>query len=138
MTDILNDFSDAAQTTAIEANLFEMFKALYGYLPNPVYRDEPDATWFMSDLPFMMFNGVFHARLTSDGLDARIHEIVAGFKAKNKPMVWWTGPILIMFPFFLVKWWPITTLFLALFNWKVASGLAGKVLTIIQIYLPGS
>ncbi|MBN1428577.1 MAG: GNAT family N-acetyltransferase [Anaerolineae bacterium] len=92
MPDILTNFSDADLTTAIESNLFEMFRVLYGYLPNPMYRDGPDATWFMSDLPLIEFNGVFHARLSPDSLDTQIREIVANFKAQNKPMVWWTGP----------------------------------------------
>lgn len=92
MTDILTDFSDAALTTAIEANLFEMLGTLYDCLPNPVYREEADATWFMSDLPFVQFNGVIHARLAPEGLDTRIREILANFKAANKSMVWWTGP----------------------------------------------
>lgn len=92
MATILSDFSQAALIEAIEANLFEMLPVLFGCLPNAVYQDEPDAAWFMTDIPFALFNGVIHARLAPDGLASRIQEIIAPFESKKKPMIWWTGP----------------------------------------------
>jgi ribosomal protein S18 acetylase RimI-like enzyme len=92
MATILNDFSEAALIEAIEANLFELMPVFCGCLPNAVYRDEPDAAWYMTDIPFALFNGVIRARLAPDGLDARIRELVTPFESGKKPMVWWTGP----------------------------------------------
>lgn len=92
MATILNDFSETALIAAIEANLFELLPLLFGCLPNAVYRNEADAAWFMSDIPFALFNGVIHARLAPNGLDTRIREIVTPFESGKKPMVWWTGP----------------------------------------------
>lgn len=92
MTNILSDFSETALIEGIEGNLFEMLPVLCGCLPNAVYEDKPDVAWFMTGIPFVMFNGIIHARLAADDLDARIREIVAPFESGNKPMVWWTGP----------------------------------------------
>ncbi len=89
---ILNDLSETALITAIEANLFEVVPAFYGCLPNAVYQNRPDAAWFMSDIPSPLFNGVLHARLAPDSLEARIQEITANFKSRDKSMLWWTGP----------------------------------------------
>ncbi|HSD83934.1 MAG TPA: GNAT family N-acetyltransferase [Anaerolineae bacterium] len=92
MPNILNDFSEAALITAIEANLLEMLSALFSRLPNSLYQDDADLAWFISDVSHPLFNGVIHARLTSDRLDGRVRESVMRFKAQNKPMLWWTGP----------------------------------------------
>ena len=92
MTNTLTDFSEAALITAIEANLFEMLPALFGCLPNAAYQNEPDLAWFTSDMAHPLFNGILHARLAPDRLDARIREIVAMFKSQNKACLWWTGP----------------------------------------------
>jgi ribosomal protein S18 acetylase RimI-like enzyme len=92
MATILNDFSETALIEAIEANLFELLPVFCGCLPNAVYQNEPDAAWFVTDIPFALFNGVIHARLAPDGLDARIRELVTPFESGKKPMVWWTGP----------------------------------------------
>lgn len=92
MPDIINDLSETALITTIEANLFELLPTLYGCLPNAVYRNQADAAWFMSDLAFPLFNGVIHARFEAASAGRRIGEIVANFKAHGKAMVWWTGP----------------------------------------------
>ena len=57
MTDILNDRTDDALITAIEANLFEMLPTLIGCLPNAVHESAPDAEYFMSDVAFPLFSG---------------------------------------------------------------------------------
>jgi GNAT superfamily N-acetyltransferase len=92
MSTILNDFSKAALIEAIEANLFEMLPTLFGRLSSAICQDEPDATWFMTDIPFPLFSGVIHAQLAPNNLDSRIKEILEPFKSAKKPMVWWTGP----------------------------------------------
>ncbi|MFL7791476.1 MAG: GNAT family N-acetyltransferase [Anaerolineae bacterium] len=89
---VLSDFSETALIEAIEGNLFEMLPVLCGCLPNAAYEGKPDVAWFMTGIPFALFNGVIHARLAPDDLDARIREVVAPFESGKKPMVWWTGP----------------------------------------------
>ena len=74
MATILSNFSKAVLIEAIEANLFELMPVFCGCLPNAVYRDEPDAAWYATDIPFALFNGVIRAQLAPDGLDARIRE----------------------------------------------------------------
>lgn len=92
MTNILDDFSKNALLTAIEANLFEMLPILIGCLPNAVYQTGADATWFTTDIPFPLFNGVIHARLAADGVDSRVRELLVPFETAKKSMIWWTGP----------------------------------------------
>ena len=91
MDKILTDTSTSALTAAIETNLFALFD-LFKHWPQAELHDTPELLWTISNLPFPLFNSVLRARLQSDTIDAAIDTLLAEYKAKNVPMMWWTGP----------------------------------------------
>lgn len=58
---ILRDLAEPAVTAAIEANLFEQFRA-WGRWLRAELRDEGDLSLLLTPLPAGLFNGVFAAR----------------------------------------------------------------------------
>lgn len=91
MSEKVQDFSAQAMIGAMEANLFEFFRT-FGRWPEAEVHDDPDMLWTITDIRFPLFNSVLRARLETDKIDASIEATLSRFKARNVPMLWWTGP----------------------------------------------
>src|SRR5690349_11242428 len=77
---------------AIEGNTFALFKS-FANLPGAQVHEEDHALTFLTGINSPMFNGVAHARFSSEGdLQDKIEETLAPFKSHHVPMFWWTGP----------------------------------------------
>jgi hypothetical protein len=82
MSAILTDLSPASLTTAIEDNLFELFRAI-GRLPGGELEENDELIWFRTGLPSQFFNGVARTR------GVAVTGVVERF---SEPFSWWTGP----------------------------------------------
>lgn len=91
MTKIPRDASTAALVRAIEANELERFARL-SRLPGGEFHRGSRLTWFLTGIPYFLFNGVLSACLPPDDLDRRIARALAPFAARTLPMFWMTGP----------------------------------------------
>ncbi len=88
---ILEDFSIPALIDAIEMNAIESCKAWSRWPGMELYEDA-DMIWTRTDIPFAVFNNVFRARLSPNGIEAAIDTAVARFAERGVPMLWWIGP----------------------------------------------
>ena len=88
---IASDHSPAALRTAIEANLFALYRT-FAVWPKCAVHDDPDMLWSLTDIPFSLFNAVLRARLDPDAVDAAIQRVQARCAANGVPLLWWTGP----------------------------------------------
>lgn len=91
MTKIPPDASTAALVHAIETNEVQRF-ARFSRLPGGEFHRGEWLIWFLTGMPYLLFNGVLNARLPSDDLDRRIARAVEPFVARKLPMFWMTGP----------------------------------------------
>lgn len=91
MTKITRDATPPAIVRAIEANEFERF-ANISRIPGGEFHRGSRLTWFLTGMPYLLFNGVLNACLPPDHLDRRIARAVAPFAARKLPMFWMTGP----------------------------------------------
>lgn len=91
MSNILQDVSPASLVSAIENNLFD-FLPLFGHLPHADIYDGPELLWSLTNIPFPLCNSIMRAKLASDDIDSTIEAAIARGKARNVPMLWWTGP----------------------------------------------
>ncbi len=91
MAEILRDISTEALVRAIEANEYERF-VYFSRVPGGELHVEPELTWFVTGIPYLLFNGVLQARLPEDDLDARIGRVRAPFDERALPLFWMTGP----------------------------------------------
>lgn len=92
MSDILLDLSPDHFVTAIEENLFSLLD-VYRKWPQAEVREEAAIIWSMTDIPFPLFNSIMRARLVPESIDAAIQSVIAQGKARNVPLLWWTGPL---------------------------------------------
>ena len=79
---ILTDLTPAALTSAIEENLFALFRAIAA-LPGGELVETEQLLVHKTGLPSPMFNGVSRTR------DVPIEQVTGRF---SQPFFWWTGP----------------------------------------------
>lgn len=91
MEAILQTQSAPALVTAIEANLHDLFH-MFSYWPQAELHDDPDLLWTITDIPFPMFNSGLRARFASNDVDAALEAVIARYRSRNVPILWWTGP----------------------------------------------
>lgn len=91
MADILQDVAAPALVTAIEANLHEFFREFRKW-PRAELCDTPELLWSITDIAFPVFNSIHRACIAPERTDALIEAAIARGRARNVPMLWWTGP----------------------------------------------
>src|SRR2546430_10431730 len=60
--------------------------------PTGEVHDEAKLVWCLSSLPWNAFNVVGHCELADDEIDAEIVEKQKYFRARGRPLVWWSTP----------------------------------------------
>lgn len=84
-----------ALQAAVERNLSSYQRAMASLLASvglAEVHDDPDAFWFLSDIPIAMLNAVSDLRFRWDEFPARAATIRAAAQARGVPQLWWTGP----------------------------------------------
>ena len=90
---ILINPSPAQLETAVEENLFDLFRAMVRVLPGSELVESNKLSYHLSFPTNPMFKGVWRTRLSSDEVEEAIDETLAWFKARNASFLfWWTGP----------------------------------------------
>lgn len=79
MSERVQDFSAPALVQAIEANLFELFKA-FRHWPQAEVHDDRAMLWTLTAIPFPLFNNVFRAQLAPESTDVAIEETKGRYK----------------------------------------------------------
>ena len=74
----------------VESNWMEFGRHLWRP-PAVELHQEADLAWYASAIPSPLVNGVYRAQLAGD-VEGRIREVLALFRTRNNPMVWWIGP----------------------------------------------
>ena len=87
----LEELSEPELVQAIENNMFEFFMTFRRW-PRMEVHDDPDMLWCITNIPFPLFNSVFRTKLEPQNADAVIETTLNRYKARNVPMMWWTGP----------------------------------------------
>ncbi len=83
---------ESAVIRAIEENLFELMDSLGTRCPGATYERREEWIRFLTGVPFPPCNTVLRPRLDRDRIDAQIDEVLAPFRERDLPMLWWTGP----------------------------------------------
>ena len=91
MDKILTDTSKASLAAAFELNLFSLFQ-LFKQWPQAEVHDTPELLWSITNIPFPLFNSVVRTGLPSGKLDAGIDSVLAEYRSRKVPMMWWVGP----------------------------------------------
>lgn len=84
--------TEADLYTAVEDNLYALFRAMAGELPGGELEESAILSRHHSFPTNPMFKGVWRAHLTSNDADAAIDETIAWFRERSAPFFfWWTG-----------------------------------------------
>lgn len=78
---------------AMDTNTEELL-ALWGRALGATIYQEPEASWFVTGIPFIRLNMVIRANLTPETPEAKIHEILTKIESVNAPTSWVVGPSL--------------------------------------------
>jgi len=92
MVRMLTDPSPTLLVSAIERNVESAFRLLASCHPGVEIFDTPSIMRFVTDVQHPMANGVLRAQLEEEGLDEGIRAIVADYKERRLPMMWFVGP----------------------------------------------
>ncbi len=92
MTAILKDLSRDRVIEAMVANNLD-FMDLFKNAPDVETSLEGGITWFLTGIPFPLFNGVFATNLSSEDADLVIGQILGKFQERNLPMIWSVTPL---------------------------------------------
>jgi ribosomal protein S18 acetylase RimI-like enzyme len=89
---ILQEASEAELATAVEENLFALFRAMTVLRGSELVEDE-GLSYHLAFPSNPMFKGVWRTRLAPGQAHDAIKRTIAWFKARNAPFFfWWTGP----------------------------------------------
>lgn len=89
----MQELTDFGLATAVQDNLFALFRAMAGALPAGELQEGDGLSRHHTFPTNPMFKGVWAASLQEDAVDAAIAETIAWFQARNAPyFFWWTGP----------------------------------------------
>ncbi len=72
---------------AVGLNLQEL-GTLWGHALGAEFQQQPEATWFVSGVPFFLLNWVTHTRFTAETPQATIDGILARLSEYRLPMFW--------------------------------------------------
>lgn len=76
---------------AIEDNLAGFLSA-WGRVHHGELEVGADLSRYVTGYPFPLLNGVFGARLGGRHVAERVGDVLAAFRARSLPMIWWVGP----------------------------------------------
>ncbi|MBW1820921.1 MAG: GNAT family N-acetyltransferase [Deltaproteobacteria bacterium] len=88
---MITDLTETTLIAAIEENLFS-FLPLFDLWPEAEVHDTPELLWFLTEIPFPLFNSLFRTKLSPDDVDSAIDAAISRCKTNHVPMMWWTGP----------------------------------------------
>jgi GNAT superfamily N-acetyltransferase len=90
---ILTNPSPTELETAVEENLFALFRAMVAVLPGGELVERENLSYHLTFPTNPMFKGVWRTRLSTAEVEAAIDQTLAWFKTRNAPFLfWWTGP----------------------------------------------
>jgi len=92
MSAIHTDVSPAGMVQAVEENLSAVCRLLYSHIPGAYYQEDPELICWATGLPHPVLNGATRARLTPENADARLEELIALFRKRGVPAMWWYDP----------------------------------------------
>lgn len=82
------DVDPEAMAAAVEADLVAHVARIHEPPVGEVHRDD-GAVWFMTGRPSEDDNGILRADLPDDHIDEAIDRLLAPFRARSLPMMWW-------------------------------------------------
>ncbi len=89
---ILADANEKQLSLAVFENLYDLFRAMAGTLPDGQIVENEKFSRHLTFPGNPMFKGVWKTRLSSGEADKAIEETIAWFKERNAPFFfWWTG-----------------------------------------------
>lgn len=89
MPAILTDATDAQLATAVEDNLFDLFRAI-AQVPNGEIVEGARMSYHYTPFPAPMFNAVWNTSLAAGEVDASIEEMIGWYKQRGAPLAsWW-------------------------------------------------
>lgn len=89
----LTHASRAELITAVEENLFALFRAMTVSLPGSELFESDTISRHLTYPQNPMFKGAWRTRLSPDEVDEAVDETIAWFQARKAPFfLWWTGP----------------------------------------------
>jgi ribosomal protein S18 acetylase RimI-like enzyme len=93
MVTILTDPTEVELATAVEENLFALFRAMAATLPGSELVEGEKLSYHLTFPTNPMFKGVWRTHLATGEVDSAIDETLAWFEARQAPFLfWWTGP----------------------------------------------
>ncbi len=91
MTDAPSPHRADARVAAVEDNLLTFMREL-AKLHLFDHEPDPDVTTWSCNVPFALHNGIIGARFASTEVGERARPLLASFKGRGRPFLWWTTP----------------------------------------------